>query len=140
MYNDRKYTFQYISVAPTNSVHCFVCVDILSLFYFVFFISWTQLKTKIVSLSAQKEEMCDCSSISLELVYWRFTAKPAHEVYSSENYFQADPNEKVDSSQGELVKFNVHLYMCNGMYTKDYSDTHQMLGTILRKNMLFFSC
>lgn len=87
--------------------------------------------------------MCDCSSISLELVYWRFTAKPAHEVYSSENDFQADPIEKVDSSQGELVKFNVHLYMCNGcvmVYTKDYSDTDKMLGTILRKNMLFFSC
>lgn len=74
--------------------------------------------------------MCDCSSISLELVYWRFTAKPAHEVYSSENDFQADPSEKVDSSQGELVKF----------YTKDYSGTDKMLGTILRKNMLFFSC
>lgn len=118
MYNDTKYTFQCISVAPTNSVHYFVCVDILSLFYFVFFfISWTQLKTKIVSLSAQKEEMCDCSSISLELVYWRFTAKPAHEVYSSENDFQADPNEKVDSSQGELVKFDNFT-----------------------KNMLFFSC
>lgn len=67
MYNDTKYTFQYISVAPTNYVHYFVCVVILSLFYFVFFISWTQLKTKIVSLSAQKEEMCDCSSISLEV-------------------------------------------------------------------------
>lgn len=118
MYNDTKYTFQYISVAPTNYVHYFVCVDILSLFYFVFFISWTQLKTKIVSLSAQKEEMCDCSSISLELVHWRFTAKPAHEVYSSENDFQADPNEKVDSSQGELVKFNVHLYMCNGIHKR----------------------
>lgn len=38
MYNDTKYTFQYISVAPTNYVHYFVCVDILSLFYFVFFL------------------------------------------------------------------------------------------------------
>lgn len=62
--------------------------------------------------------MCDCSSISLELVYWRFTAKPAHEVYSSENDFQADPSEKVDSSQGELVKFNVHLYMRNGIHKR----------------------
>lgn len=82
--------------------------------------------------------MCDCSSISLELVYWRFTAKPTHEVYSSENDFQADPNEKVDSSQGELVKFNVHLYMCNGIHKRLFGHTSNARDNFTKKYAVFF--
>lgn len=45
-----------------------LCVLIFFFVLFcVFFISWTQLKTKIVSLSAQKEEMCVSRTCVLEV-------------------------------------------------------------------------
>lgn len=124
MYNDTKYTFYYISVVPTNSVHylCFL----------------------LVRLNLRLNSKLFCTKRRDMWLFVNFSGTPGglqptlHTKYSLENDFQADPNyEKFVSSQGKVVKF-MSIFTCVRVYRKESSDTNRGPGKILRKKRLFF--